>query len=135
MAKPSGEGWVSFGLAVLGGLGSLVGIAALFTKDLLILLAFVAGTGWILAIPLLVMIRREAQMTEDLRAELQSVRGEKAAEAEELRRQISEWRTIATQDSDSLNRFVSRAVEMPTVQPRRPAVHVAATQEAGGSNT
>lgn len=134
MEKPSGEGWISYGLAVVGGLGSLVGIAALFTKDLVVLLAFVAGTGWVLAIPLLVMIRRETRLADNLKADVQALREEKDAEAGDLRRQISEWRTIATQDSDSLNRFVSRAVEMPVVQPRRPSAQVFVTPEAGEPN-
>lgn len=77
------------------------------------------------------MIRRATQVSEGLKLEISSLRSEKDAEAAELRRTISEWRTIATQDSDSLNRFVSRAVEMPVVQPRRTTVHSTATQDLG----
>ncbi len=122
MAKPASEGWVTYGFMVLGGLGSLVGIATIFTKDLVTLLAFIAGTGWALAIPLLVIIKKNSETVDDLRADLKGVRDAKDVECGDLRQQISEWRTIATQDSDSLNRFVSRAVEIPTVQPRRAPV-------------
>jgi len=126
MAKPASEGWVTYGFMVLGGLGSLVAIATIFTKELVTLLAFIAGTGWVLAIPLLVIIKKNSATIEDLRTDLKAVREAKDVECSDLRQQISEWRTIATQDSESLNRFVSRAVEIPAVQPRRAPVAVPA---------
>lgn len=119
MARGPDESWVKNGLLVLGALGALVGVGAVLTQDLLILLAFVAGTGWVVSIPLLVIIGRNGRELGDLRADIKTLRAASETEARDLRQQIAEWRTIATQDSDSLNRFVSRAVEMPPVQPRR----------------
>ncbi|WEX77973.1 hypothetical protein PYH37_002817 [Sinorhizobium numidicum] len=122
MGKSIDEDWVKNGLLVFGALGTLVGIGGWLTQDLTLLLAFVAGAGWTLAVPLLVIVGRNSRELSDLRREIATTREASEAEARDLRQQISEWRTIATQDSESLNRFVSRAVEMPIVHPRRAGV-------------
>lgn len=129
----SDEGWVNNGLLVLGALGTFVGIGSWLTQDALLLLAFVAGAGWMLAIPLLVIIRYKSNDLAQTQTDLKSLREASETEARDLRQQISEWRTIATQDSESLNRFVSRAIEMPVVQPRRSAAPVV-VPEAEGSD-
>jgi hypothetical protein len=121
MTKNVREDWLANGLLVFGALGTVVGIGGWLTQDLTLLLAFVAGGGWLLSIPLLVIVRKTS-------AELSDLRHQSETEVIDLRQQIAEWRTIATQDSDSLNRFVARAVEMPTVLPRRP-------QHAEAANT
>lgn len=127
----SDEGWINNGLLVLGALGTFVGIGSWLTQDVLLLLAFVAGAGWMLAIPLLVIIRYKSNDLAQTHNELKSLREDSETEARDLRQQISEWRTIATQDSESLNRFVSRAIEMPVVQPRRPAAPIVVPQAEG----
>lgn len=131
MEKSPDEGWITNGLLVFGALGTLVGIGSLLTKDLTVLLAFVAGGGWLLAIPLMVIIRRNSREMKNLSEELDTLRTTSETEARDLRQQISEWRTIATQDSDSLNRFVARAVEMPHVMPRRAPIHEAPADLTG----
>ena len=131
MGKSPDEGWIANGLLVFGALGTLVGIGTVLTKDLTVLLAFVAGGGWLLAIPLMVIIRRNSRELASLRQELDDLRVTSETDASDLRQQISEWRTIATQDSDSLNRFVARAVEMPHVVPRRAQPHETPPAGAG----
>ncbi|MFC4352993.1 hypothetical protein ACFOW6_15690 [Fodinicurvata halophila] len=108
MEQAPKEGWITYGLMVFGALGTFVAIGGWLTQDLVLLLAFVAGGGWLLSIPLLVMGRRNARDLE-----------KKNTEIEDLRLQLSEWRTVAIQDSDTLNRLAARAIEMPRVQPRR----------------
>lgn len=135
MGKSPDEGWIANGLLVFGALGALVGIGSLLTRDLTVLLAFVAGGGWLLAIPLMVIIRRNSRELKTLRQELDTLRTTSETDARDLRQQISEWRTIATQDSDSLNRFVTRAIEMPHVVPRRAPVQEIPPAVAGHEET
>ncbi len=135
MGKSPDEGWITNGLLVFGALGTLVGIGSLLTRELTVLLAFVAGGGWLLAIPLMVIIRRNSRELKSLRQELDTLRKTSETDARDLRQQISEWRTIATQDSDSLNRFVARAVEMPQVVPRRAQPHEAPFAEVAVEET
>lgn len=119
MASKSEDGWITNGLLVFGALGTLVGIGSVLTKDLTVLLAFTAGGGWLLAIPLLVIIQRNSREQRQLKLDIAKLRETTETEARDLRQQISEWRTVATLDSERLNRFVAKAVEMPQVLPRR----------------
>ncbi|MBN8180074.1 hypothetical protein [Roseibium aggregatum] len=108
------ESWITNALLVLGALGTLVGIGGWLLKDLLLLVSFVAGAGWALSIPLLVMLRRSWR---ELRA--------RETEVADIRRQAEEWRTVATQDSKTLERVVAKAMEPPYVMPRRAHPHEA----------
>jgi hypothetical protein len=119
MGEAPGDDWIKTGLTVFGALGALVGILTFLTSDFLVLLAFLAGGGWLLSIPLMVIIRRNGYERAALRQELTTLRENSETDTRDLRQQITEWRTIAMQDSESLNRFVARAIEMPHVVPRR----------------
>lgn len=120
MRMPLDDEWIRNGLIVLGGLGSLVAVGGFLLQDLVLLLAFVAGAGWVLSIALLVMVRRT---TDELK--------NKETDLNEYRRQVGEWKTQAQNTSDSLTRFVAHAFEMPRVQPRRaqPQASPAATDD------
>lgn len=119
MPQPPADNWITSGLLVMGALGTFVAIGSWLAEDPLVLLAFVAGGGWLLVLPLLVMNRRDAREKHDLRAEAAEAIEKRETEIRDLRQQVSEWRTVATQDSESLNRFVNSAVAMPRVVPRR----------------
>lgn len=103
-----GDEWISAGLLVIGGLGSVIALLSWLAKDLTVILAFTAGAGWMLSIPLLVMLRRANTNTDELKTELK-----------DYQQQIGEWRAVATRDSESLNTLIVRAVEVPRVVTRR----------------
>lgn len=103
-----GDEWINTGLLVLGGLGTISAVATWLSKDLTVVLAFTAGGGWLLSIPLLIMVRRASQEMDDLKTEIR-----------DLRQQAGEWRGVAIRDSESLNTLITRAVELPRVAARR----------------
>ena len=115
--------WITSGLSVLGALGTVVGVLGWLLRDFLILLAFVAGAGWALCISLLVLQRR---------AEREGERRE--TEIADLRLQVSEWKSVATKDSETLNAVVTRRYDPPRVRPRRIAASDAIDMDDGGEH-
>lgn len=103
-----GDEWISTGLLVVGGLTSVTAIASWLSEDPTVLLAFAAGGGWLLSIPLLVMLRRANKHADDLKTELK-----------DYQQQIGEWRLVAQRDSESLNMLIVRAVDVPRAVTRR----------------
>ena len=100
--------WVTHGLSVIGAFGALFGIFTYLGASPTTALAFLAGAGWALVWPLLSMANRSRRELERLEEDLH-----------EIREQSKEWRTIAKNDSESLNIIVSRSLPMPTVMPRQ----------------
>lgn len=119
MPEDNGNAWIKNSLLILGAVGAIIGIGTWLSADINILLAFIAGGGWFFVLSLLVLVRRSDTQILRLRDEILQLTSKKETEAQDLRQQIHEWRTIATQDSESLNRFVSKAFPMPKITARR----------------
>lgn len=101
--------WITHGLSVIGAFGALFGLFTYLGASSTVALAFLSGVGWALILPLLIMANRSRGEIARLEADLH-----------EIREQSHEWRTIAKNDSDSLNKVISRSLPMPAVIPRQP---------------
>lgn len=117
-----GDQWINTGLLVLGAFGTVAAVASWLSEDRTVLFAFLAGGGWLLSIPLLVMVRRTSHEADDLKTEVK-----------DLRQQIGEWRVVAQRDSESLNTLIVRAVEVPRVAARRHTSPQIDPQEGSGN--
>ena len=112
MKNISTDRWMEIGLVVFGAIGTIIGVGTWFGARFEILLAFVAGAGWAIVVPLLIILRRERLIIESMLSEIQE---QKSASAE--------IRSILAKDSDSLNTIIMRSIQ--TVRPRARAVPAA----------
>lgn len=103
------EKWVEYGLLVIGAFGTIFGVFTYFGASTLAAMSFLAGAGWLLVAPLLIMAARRRVELSRLETELKDVR-----------EQSYEWRLIATNDSDSLNKIISRTMPKPRAMARQP---------------
>ena len=112
--KKPDERWVEYGLTAFGAVGTILGLGTWLGARFDILLAFVAGGGWAFVIALLVLGARTRKEINRLEIEVT-----------DLRRQTQEWRSIALNDSTTLNNFVMRAFPEPRARARQmPAARV-----------
>lgn len=111
---PIREKWVESGIAVLGGIGTIFGLFTYIGASYELTITFVAGSGWALVVALLIMSARGRIETARLETELK-----------DMREQSQEWRLIACNDSDSLNKIISRSGPAPRAAARKVPAPVA----------
>lgn len=113
MKVDANEGsWVGSLLIIVSAIASLAGVASLFWSDPNIILAFIAGAGWTLALALFVMNYRQRQRLGFLEADLK-----------EARTQASEWSGTANNISHVIREVFAMGINNPPVRPRHRPPH------------
>ncbi|MBL8544485.1 MAG: hypothetical protein JNJ63_11825 [Hyphomonadaceae bacterium] len=84
MKKPdlSEQTWIGAAIIAVGGVGAVVGIAAIFSQEPNVLLAIGMGSGWALFLALLVSNSWLRRRVSDLEADLLDARNQAATWAE-----------------------------------------------------
>jgi hypothetical protein len=118
---PIREKWIENTIAVLGGIGTIFGIFTYIGASYQLAITFVAGAGWALVTALPIMAARSRVEVARLDTELK-----------DIREQSQEWRLIAGNDSDSLNKIISRAGPAPRAAARRAPIQDPPQAEQAG---
>lgn len=100
---------------VYGLAGLLLAAVSWWTTRFEVVLGFLAGGGWVLVTALFYILA-------DLRRQMSALEEQLARRDDEIadmKLQIQEWRSVATADSDTLNKFVSRALPQASAVARK----------------
>ena len=126
------DGWFNSALLVLGALGTVSAILSWLFRDMTVILAFVAGGGWLISITLLMMLAEKRRENADLRKKAAALEEARDGNLAEFTRQLSEWRAVATNNSETLNVFASVAFGTPRAIRRKavtPVIKMEPTNE------
>lgn len=104
--KPPERQLLEYGNLVYGIVGLLLAAVSYWTTRFEVVLGFIAGGGWALVTALFMFLADLRRQITALEAEVQR----RDDEIADLKLQTKEWRSVATADSDTLNKFVSKAL-------------------------
>jgi hypothetical protein len=121
---------------VVGGVGSVIGITAIFIRDTAVLIGIAAGAGWTLSLCLFVMNARERRRIRQLEGEIGSQKRAASAEARALRadleitrKQAGDWAASASNVSEASVAAIRLAPAAPDPPPRRAPAMAATANE------
>lgn len=111
---------------VVGGVGSAIGVAAIFIKDTTVLVAIAAGAGWALCLALFVMNARERRRIRQLESELGAQKRTSTKEVQFLRadleitrKQAGDWSAAASNVSEASLTALRMVPAPPNPPPRQ----------------
>lgn len=106
---------LEYGNLVYGIVGLLLAGLSYWTTRFEVVLGFIAGSGWVLVTVLFVFL---AELRRQITALEEQIK-RRDDEIADLKLQTKEWRAVATADSDTLNKFVNKALPQVAAVPRR----------------
>ena len=98
----SDSSWVGALVVIVSAMASLGGLSAIFWSEPVIVLAFVAGGGWLLALALFVMNGRERQISAAHKRRISNLE----IDFKEMQRMASEWSTSSKEISAAVRTVV-----------------------------
>lgn len=113
--KPPERQFLEYGNLVYGIAGLLLAVVSYWTTRFEVVLGFIAGGGWVLVTVMFIFVAELRRKIISLNDEIK----QRDDEIADLKQQTKEWRAVATADSDTLNKFVSKALPQVAAVARR----------------